>query len=63
MNGVRPIAIDSAGQAKAIDSLRTLLDRLGSPEVTLPEAQFLRSQDRSDHGEISTDQERFQAYS
>ena len=44
MNGVPPIMNDSAGQAKAMVSLRSLLERLGSPELTLPEAKFLRSQ-------------------
>ena len=33
---------DPAGRAKAVDSLRSLLERLGSPELTLPEAKALR---------------------
>jgi hypothetical protein len=39
-----PIMIDSSGSARMIDSLRDLLERLGSPDLTLVEAKVLRSQ-------------------
>ena len=45
-----------------IDSLRSLLERLGSPELTLPEAKFLRSQISQVLGEISPDRDRSQVY-
>jgi hypothetical protein len=45
-----------------IDSLRSLLERLGSPELTLPEAKLLRSQISQVLGEISPDQDRSQVY-
>jgi hypothetical protein len=35
---------DQHGQAKTIESLKGLLERLGSPDLTLPEARRLRSQ-------------------
>ncbi|MGD0042688.1 MAG: hypothetical protein ABSE84_20170 [Isosphaeraceae bacterium] len=53
---------DPTGQAKVIDSLRSLLERLGSPELTLPEAKFLRSQIAQVLGEISPDRDRSQVY-
>ena len=53
---------DPTGQAKAIDSLRSLLERLGSPELTLPEAEFLRSQISQVLGEISLDRDRSQVH-
>jgi len=53
---------DPAGQAKAIDSLRSLLERLGSPELTLPEAKFLRSQIAQVLGEIGPDRDRSHVY-
>ena len=62
MNGVPPIVNDPTGQAKVIDSLRSLLERLGSPEITLPEAKFLRSQISQVLGEISPDRDRSQVY-
>lgn len=62
MNGVPPILNDLTGQAKAIASLRSLLERLGSPELTLPEAKFLRSQISQVLGEISPDRDRSQVY-
>ena len=34
----------SSGPARTIDTLRDLLERLGSPDVTLIEAKVLRSQ-------------------
>ncbi len=54
---------DRAGQAKAVVSLRSLLERLGSPELTLPEAEFLRSQISQVLGEIGPDGDRSQVYS
>ena len=45
-----------------IDSLRSLLERLGSPELTLPEAKFLRSQISQVLGEISPDRDRSEVY-
>ncbi len=64
MTGERSSTIvnDPAGQAKVIDSLRSLLERLGSPELTLPEAKFLRSQISQVLGEISPDRDRSQVY-
>ncbi len=62
VNGVPPIMNGPAGQAKAIDSLRSLLERLGSPELTLPEAKFLRSQISRVLGEIGPDRDRSQVY-
>jgi len=53
---------DPAGQAKAIDSLRSLLERLGSPELTLHEAKFLRSQISQVLSEIGPDRDRSQVY-
>lgn len=53
---------DPAGQAKAIDSLRSLLERLDSPELMLPEAKFLRSQISQVLREISPDRDRSQVY-
>ncbi len=53
---------DPAGQAKAIDSLCSLLERLGSPELTLPEAKFLRSQISQVLGEIGPDRDRSAVY-
>jgi hypothetical protein len=53
---------DPAGQAKAIDSLRSLLERLVSPELTLPEAKFLRSQISQVLGEIGPDRDRSAVY-
>ncbi|MGZ3485874.1 MAG: hypothetical protein ACXVBY_03270 [Isosphaeraceae bacterium] len=53
---------DPTGQAKVIDSLRSLLERLGSPEITLPEAKFLRSQISQVLGEISPDRDRSHVY-
>ena len=63
MNGVPLTMNDRAGQAKASDSLRSLLERLGSPELTLPEAKFLRSQISQVLGEIGPDRDRSQVYS
>ena len=54
---------DPTGQAKAIDSLRSLLERLGSPELTLPEARFLRSQISRVLDGINPDRDRSQVYS
>jgi len=62
VNEVPPIMNDPAGQAKAIDSLRSLLERLGSPELTLPEAKFLRSQISQVLDEIGPDRDRSQVY-
>jgi hypothetical protein len=62
VNGVPPIVNDPTGQAKVIDPLRRLLERLGSPELTLPEAKFLRSQISQVLGEISPDRDRSQVY-
>ncbi len=62
MNGVPPIVNDPTGQAKVIDPLRSLLERPGSPELTLPEAKFLRSQISQVLGEISPDRDRSQVY-
>jgi hypothetical protein len=62
VNGVPPTINDPAGQAKAIDSLRGLLERLGSPELTLPEAKFLRSQISQVLDEIGPDWDRSQVY-
>ena len=39
-----PTMNDSTGLAWMIDSLRDLLERLGSPDLTLVEAKALRSQ-------------------
>ncbi len=63
MNGITLTMNDPAGQAKAIDSLRSLLERLGSPELTLPEAKFLRSQIFEVLGEISPARDRSPVYS
>ena len=62
MNGVPSIVNDPTGQAKVIDSLRSLLKRLGSPELMLPEAKLLRSQISQLLGEISPDRDRSQVY-
>jgi len=62
VNEVPPIMNDPAGQAKAIDSLRSLLERLGSPKLTLPEAKFLRSQISQVLDEIGPDRDRSQVY-
>jgi len=35
---------NTPGQPKTIESLKGLLERLGSPDLTLPEAKRLRSQ-------------------
>ncbi len=53
---------DPAGQAKTIDSLRSLLERLGSPELTLPEAKLLRSQISQVLGDLGPDRDRSQSY-
>jgi hypothetical protein len=53
---------DPAGQVKTIDSLRSLLERLGAPELTLPEAKFLRSQISQVMGEIGPDRDRSLVY-
>ena len=63
MNRVPPIVNDPTGQAKVIDSLRSLLERLGSPELTLPEARFLRSQISRVLDGINPDRDRSQVYS
>ena len=60
MNGIPLIVNDSAGHAKAIDSLRSLLERLGSPDLTLPEAKYLRLQIYQVLGEVGTDRDRLQ---
>jgi hypothetical protein len=52
---------EPAGQAETIDLLRNLLERLGSPELTLPEAKFLRSQVYQVLGEGSLDRDRRQS--
>jgi hypothetical protein len=62
VNGFPPIMNDPAGQAKAIDSLRSLLERLRSPDLTLPEAKFLRSQISQVLSEIGPDRQRSQVY-
>ncbi len=62
VNGVPLIMNDPAGQAKAIDSLRNLLERLGSPELTLPEAKSLRSRISQILGEIGPDRDRSEVY-
>jgi hypothetical protein len=62
VNGVPPIMNDPTGQAKVIDSLRSLLKRLSSPELMLPEAKLLRSQISQVLGEISPDRDRSQVY-
>ncbi len=61
VNGVSLIVSDPAGQAKASDSLRRLLERLASPELTLPEAKFLRSQISQVLGKIGPDRDRSQS--
>jgi hypothetical protein len=54
---------EPAGEAKTIDLLRNLLEQLGSPELTLPEAKFLRSQIYQVLGEGSLDRDRTQSCS
>jgi hypothetical protein len=53
---------DSTAQAKAIDSLRSLLERLSSPDLTLAEAKCLRWQISRVLGEIGLDQDRSQVH-
>jgi hypothetical protein len=46
--------IDQEGVSKTIESLRSLLERLDSPELTLPEAKLLRCQIVQVLGEASS---------
>ncbi len=54
---------DPAGQARTTVSLRSLLERLVAPDLTLPEARFLRSQIFQVLGETGADRDRPQVYS
>jgi hypothetical protein len=53
---------DPAARAKAIDSLRSLLERLTSPDLTLAEAKCLRWQISRVLSEIGPDQDRSQVH-
>jgi hypothetical protein len=41
---VPSISINQTGQPRSVESLKGLLERLGAPDLTLPEAKQLRSQ-------------------
>ena len=57
MNGLPRAMSEPSGGNKPLDALRTLLERLVSPDVTLPEAKVLRSQISQVLGELSPEPE------
>ncbi len=60
VNGLPRAMNDSSGRTKAMDALRTLLERLVSPDLTLPEAKVLRYQISQVLGELTPEGERSQ---
>ncbi len=56
MDGAALPGNELPGQTRPIDFLRHLLERLGSPDLTLPEARCLRVRIHQLLGEVNPDQ-------